>query len=288
MTDDSMTPEAELASAAFDGEVTPLERARLVASANGSQQLATFARLRTELVAVHVPPDARTTGVAAALAVFDELQESAADTGAPPAQVISLDERRRRQYRWLTGAAAAVAVLVVGTAVLNSGGEDKKTSGSLDAATAQNSQSQKSRTPTQPVPQAGAPTSGTTALATAGSAPIAASTPIAGGINSPAVVTAWALAPSFTTAAEIASYAANPGFGQPAAGSVESGVSTVAGSAADDRAAYNTNCLANVTTPFAAVVFQGQQVLVVRDTTSKQLNVIDPVTCRIVTTIALP
>ena len=283
MTDDSLTNEAELASAAFDGEVSPMERARIEATPQGSQLFEAYSQLRSELVDVAVPPTAREAAVAAALSAFDELQSPAEDDTVALAPVISLNERRRRQYRWLTGAAAAVAVLVVGAAVLNSGGDDKKTSSSVDAA----AQTQKSQTATAPIPQAGAPTSGTTAVATAGS------TAMAGGINSPAVVTAWALAPSFTTAAELASYASNPGFGNHADSSGTTAAPTAVStagtmSATDERTQYNTNCLAAVTTPFAAVVFQGQQVLAIRDSTSRQLSVIDPATCRTVTTIALP
>ncbi len=282
MTDDSLTPEAELASAAFDGHVSLQERARFEASADASAQFARFTQLRTELVAVHVPAEGRESAISAALVAFDEMQDPSSNNSSAPAPVISLDERRRRrQYRWLTGAAAAVAVLVVGAAVLNSGGDDNKSSSNFDVA-AQNSQNQKSQPVGGPIPQ-GAPTSGTTAIATPGS------TPMAGGINSPAVVTAWALAPSFATAAELASYAADPSFGQSTAASVESGVTTVGGSGATgDKALYNTNCLSDVNTPFAAVVFQGQQVLAIRDATPGQLTVIDPTTCRIVTTIALP
>ncbi len=286
MTDDSLTNEAELASAAFDGEVSPMERVRIEATPQGRQLFEAYSQLRSELVDIEIPPTAREAAVAAALSAFDDLQSPAGDDTVALAPVISLSDRRRRQYRWLSGAAAAVAVLVVGAAVINSGGDDKKSSGSFDAA-AQNSQTQKSQTATAPIPQAGAPTGGPTAVATAGS------TPMAGGINSPAVVTAWALAPSFTTAAELASYASNPGFGRRADPLGTTAVSTAAAtagtmSATDERTQYNTNCLAAVTTPFAAVVFQGQQVLAIRDPGSRQLSVIDPATCRTVTTIALP
>ena len=297
MTDDALTPAAELASAAFDGEITSHERAQVEASAELSAQVASFVQIRAQISDVAVPQSARDNAVAAALAVFDELNALASDeqalagagqtgsTGSP--KVVSLHERRQRQLRWLTGAAAAAIVVVVAAGVINPGSDSKSSSTqSLDAAV-QSSQSKSAN-----ASEIGAPTAGATADSSVG--PDAATSATIGVVAGPAVVTPWALAPSFATSAEMAAYAIDPAFGQPSTASNQppttalSTALSAAPSAADRATEYNTSCLANVAGPFAAVVFQGQQVLAIRDDKAKSVSVVNPVTCAVVTTIALP
>ena len=70
--------------------------------------------VRASLRDVVVPADAREAAIAAALGEFDELR-------ATPATVVSLASRRKRQYRMLSYAAAAVAVLFVGGVIVRNG-----------------------------------------------------------------------------------------------------------------------------------------------------------------------
>ena len=70
--------------------------------------------VRAALRDVVVPADAREAAIAAALGEFDELR-------ATPATVVSLASRRKRQYRMLSYAAAAVAVLFVGGVMVRNG-----------------------------------------------------------------------------------------------------------------------------------------------------------------------
>jgi LysM repeat protein len=282
MTDESLTPAAELASAAFDNEVTSAERAQVQASAAMSAQVVAFSSLRNTLADVRVPTTARETALAAALATFDERAESA--------KVISLHHRRQRQYRWLTGAAAATVVLVFAVGALNTSSDDKQSSQPLDVSAQDSPNSQGSQTKAATSAEAGAPAE----VSNAGAPPPAANGDISA-INGPAVATPWAFAPAIDTTQELIAYAADPTFGvQPTAAVQSSTVATTAtsGTARNDTGndtakQFNTTCLADVTSPFAPVVFQGQQVLVIRDDQSHSLRVIDPRTCRVVATIDL-
>lgn len=74
--------------------------------------------VRAALRSVTVPGDAREAAVAAALAAFDELHDQVPAVAAA-APVVPLVDRRPRVQRWLTAAAAVVAVLAVGGVVVN-------------------------------------------------------------------------------------------------------------------------------------------------------------------------
>lgn len=286
MSDETPTTLRELASAAFDGEITPDERARVETSTELSAEVASYAMIRDQIGAVGVPTPSRERALATALAVFDEL------LGHVPA-VVSLNARRQRQQRWLAGAAAAVALAVVVGGVVNSSGEDKK-SGSQSFDTA-------ARSAAIPANVELATTG--TQVASAGSTPTAdASAASGGGINAvsgPAVVTPWALAPNFATAKELANYAVGPTFGQTSqvlapASPITPGTSATpapstarSATASDTAQKFITTCLNGITSAFAAVVYQGQQVLAIRDDQAKVLRVIDPRTCAVVLTVSL-
>ncbi|CAB4889051.1 unannotated protein [freshwater metagenome] len=219
--------------------------------------------LRDALRLVEVPVVAREAAITTALATFDEMPDvSPAQTAPSLGTVVSMIDRRRRHYHWLAGAtataAAAVVVLVIGAAVLNNGSNDNMSSGSVDAVA-------------KDVPARSA--AGTeAAMATANSTPTADASGVAGGINGPAAVTPWATAPNLTTNGELIAYAADPSFG--------SGAST-------DPANYNTSCLTGTTGLFAAVIYQGQQVIAVRDDVAAMVRIIDPQSCRVITTVSL-
>jgi hypothetical protein len=113
--------ELEAVSAAVDDLATAEERALVESSPALQADVTTFAAIRARVADVSVPPAARESALAAALAAFDQLssdEPAAASTRAVEAEVVPLAARRRRQYRLLAGAAAAVAVLAVGAAVV--------------------------------------------------------------------------------------------------------------------------------------------------------------------------
>ena len=285
MTDDSLTPEAEMASATFDGETTSDERALIDASPQALAALASFASIRTQLNAITVPAGVREAALSAALAVFDGAHPVA--LGAPLATVVSLDKRRLRQQRWLSGAAAAAIIAVVAIGVVQTSGSDSKSSSKNLSVGAESSQ-----TKLPAAADIGAATAGSTATADSSNA---GAGPQINAVTGPAVVTPWALAPNFATTAELAAFAVSPSFDR-APGSSQPGPSgsdtsnDTARSAATTAysAQFNTPCLAGVTSAFAAVVFQGQQVLAIRDDVAKTLRVINPMTCAVVTTLNLP
>jgi len=126
--------ELEAASAAVDGLATTDERALVEASPALQADVERFTAISGRIKDVVVPPSARGSALAAALAEFDDLAAAddapaaaAATATGTTAPVVSLTDRRRRQYRVLLGAAAAVAVLGVGAVALNSlsGGTDE-------------------------------------------------------------------------------------------------------------------------------------------------------------------
>jgi hypothetical protein len=285
MTDDSLTPEAEMASATFDGETTPVERARVDASPEAASALAAFASIRAQLNDVAVPAGAREAALVAALGVFDETHPNA--SSALLANVVSLDKRRLRQQRWLTGAAAAAVIAVVAVGIISTSGSDSKSSTQNLSAGAESSQTK--------LPAAADIGAATADSAAAADSSGAGAGPQINAVTGPAVVTPWALAPNLATTAELAAFAASPSFGsapapsQPIpAGSDTSNDTAKSAATIAYAAQFNTPCLAGVTTAFAAVVFQGQQVLAIRDDVAKTLRVINPTTCAVVTTVNLP
>jgi hypothetical protein len=136
MNDDvqpSDTPSDELlaVSASIDGVATADERAIVEASPELSA-LADELRANARSVAqVDVPPTARESAMTAALAAFDHLNDAVPAAAATPTNVVSIG-RRRTWYRAITGAAAALLLVVGGVAAIRaSDGSD-----SDDASTA--------------------------------------------------------------------------------------------------------------------------------------------------------
>ena len=145
--DDDLTA-LEAVSAFVDGVATPDERA-LVESSPELRALAARWSTSRDLLAgdadLRPDPAVRDAGIAAAMAVYDDLHAAPATapataTSSPPARVLRF-ERRQRQQRWLMGAAAAVVVLFVGGIVASGGlggigGSDQDDSSVAGAPTA--------------------------------------------------------------------------------------------------------------------------------------------------------
>lgn len=141
MNDDQLPINAEQASAYLDGELEADERALVAADAEAMAMVESFTQVRTVLGTVAPVVDStRTAAMAAALAEFDAMRTAPPTTGSvrePAARVNSLQARRQRNQRLLTGAAAAAVVGVLGIAALNAGrGDDSTSSGAASEATA--------------------------------------------------------------------------------------------------------------------------------------------------------
>ncbi|MCX6519857.1 MAG: hypothetical protein NTZ21_04255 [Actinobacteria bacterium] len=147
---DPQTPDEDLlaVSALLDGTATADDEARVDADPALRELLDIWRDQRTALADVAAPAGAREDALAAAMSVFDRLQSEQHDqrvedddtvapvvnitpagTAPAPGNVIRF-ERRRRTYRLLTGAAAAVGVLFVGALVVGGlgsmGGSDEE------------------------------------------------------------------------------------------------------------------------------------------------------------------
>lgn len=118
MNDDLYSERELLAVNAYlDGEATPDERALVDSSPELLALVDEWRELREQTASVEVPSAARESALAAALAAFDNAHAS---LNPPAANVVRL-ERRQRQYRFLVGAAAAVAIVFGGLVVVQGG-----------------------------------------------------------------------------------------------------------------------------------------------------------------------
>lgn len=167
---DPQTPDEDLlaVSALLDGTATADDAARVDADPALRELLDTLGDQRTALADVAVPAGARENALAAAMSVFDRLQDERLGDGggadatigtiatapAPaPGNVIRF-ERRRRTYRLLTGAAAAVGVLFVGALVVGGlgsmGGSDEESTAIAPEAAANSPQPDAARVTDDP------------------------------------------------------------------------------------------------------------------------------------------
>lgn len=364
MSDEPVTSPAELASAAFDGETTPAERVVVTASAALGDEISFYADLRDRLADVTVPDARRESALAAALAVFDQIQiqiqtgtaasttfgddesrsdesrsdESGSDepwtdatsaASAPLvtprlAPVVSLQQRRSRQLRWIGGTAAAALVAVFAVGIVNgatgsdddssqsaatvsmafdqaSGAAEKSTGPAPALATESNTQVAVADTTSEPTADAESTTAAEQAQDTAGGG--------AAGPVDPAVLSRQAAATLLETDDDVRAFVASTRFGDWAlaptetstAGSTErpnaaastansTGGSTAGSltSTADDQAfAAGAACLASYPGPAAPALYQGVAVFVVVDASIHRASIIDAANCSILTVVDL-
>ena len=143
----------DVVSAVLDGVASETESSMVAASPELGALLDDLRAARASIGTIDVPPAARTAALAAAMAVFDDLQlaaGTAAGTAAEAAERLGPDAaaavtapsdsagssrgdasnvvrigRRQRQYRAVLGTAAAVVVLFVGVVMVRGlGGDD--------------------------------------------------------------------------------------------------------------------------------------------------------------------
>lgn len=130
MNDDDLTELILRASAYLDGELDADEQARAEADPAVMAEVEALRSLQDEIRDVEAPDaDVRETAIASALAEFDALQ---------PAAHRVVPFRPRPSYsRWLTAAAAVVAVGLVGVVVAQSAGGDDEDSAAIEADVAE-------------------------------------------------------------------------------------------------------------------------------------------------------
>lgn len=307
MTDDSLTPAAELASAALDNEVTSAERANIAGSLVLSAEMGVYGEIRARLADVDVPSAARENALAAALAAFDEMQvDGDAESGAfraAPAGVASLRGRRQRSDQWLKGLAAAAVVAAVAVGAIAVLGRGRGTDSGSKSSAATQPQTAEQSLPR--VASAGATVDANadtalTAAATAGSVPALA-----------ASVSPWSTAPMLNSAEAVLVFVSTPGFGAmqsstapDASGPASSTAASIAASTAGTTAGTTapapgadggakgaggsaTPCIDGAQLS-AFAYYKGQRAVVVSDTDRKLISVVDADTCGLITTIAIP
>lgn len=240
--------------------------------------------IRASLREVAVPTDAREGAIAAALAEFDALHAvpaaaaAAAAAAVPAGDIVSLDARRQRRYRWLAGAAAAVVVLAVGGIVAGNIGRsnDDSTNVAIEPASAPAAESADAGQ-FEAAPKAAAETGVMTATA---------ETMAPGGGDTIAVTesTAAAAAES-TTPPTIGSIdgAASPSAAPPVE-SPDQLAAFAATAPATARLAPTTACLPPEVEVLGEVVYRQQQAIVVRAPTG-QISAIDRLTCAVLITV---
>lgn len=264
---------AELASAYLDGALGAAERAAAAADPGVMALVDSFARVRAAISDVKPTVySTRTAAIAAALAEFDA--RHAADDGspdiAPAAIVTSLQSRRMRSYRILTGVAAAALVGVVAVAALNSGGNrgnDLSSTAATEAPAAGAADS-----PTAKSTDVDSAAGDTFAIAAAEAAPTA--------LGVPAIDSEEALAQYATGFEAVAA---------PAADAATTGAPSIA---ADDAAGGGSDrlptCVTSDQIVLGAIVFQGTSAYAVRDSSSGELQAIAFDDCRVLAEVPAP
>ncbi|MCU1394247.1 MAG: hypothetical protein JWM34_2675 [Ilumatobacteraceae bacterium] len=261
-----------------------------------------------------------------ALDAVPDLALAGAATPVAPvvSPVVSMEARRRRQTSWLGAAAAAVvAVLVVGVIIRTGSGEDRKTASTTQApfATAAKSQATEvAAAAATPAPQieTAATTAGTTAESTADTTAGTTSVGQVGALNSEGSDSGgasptpdpWAGAPSIDSQDALIAYATTvqSTFAADAAAATTSAASTADSATSDSTAATTAAsapppstaaapaaaapsvvpCEAGSILPYAAIVYMGAKVILVRNDASGMVTIVDPQSCTTLQTFVLP
>ncbi len=309
MNDDVLPPDTpgdqlEAVNAVLDGLATDDQRALVHGSTHLSRLLDEFQENRRAVAQVQVSDQARELHIAAALAVFDDVHLAGAAHGASgsnvgavaagaPTNVVSLAPRRR-MYRTLLGAAAALVLVVGGVAALSSqDGSDQNTAATAAQAKVGDDEAATLDAPATELAATAAGAADTaatqsaeasTALSQDAAAPVATNT-----ADSAAAQTD---APAETTAAPrstIGSIDSGAEPLQPIADDQQLAAYAAAPPAADDAQAVapcgpanndNTNLdnLGNVS-------YQSTPAVVIRDRTTGQVDVYALDDCRLLTTL---
>ena len=275
MSNEDLPQSVESASAYLDGELDADQRAEAAADPEVMAAVESFARVRAALSDVQpVVASTKTAALAAALAEFDALRATpspATMTAAAPATVVSLQSRRVRAYRVLTGVAAAVVVGVVAIAALNS---TRGNNADLASSATQ------------------APTAAAALPQLKVEAPAATAAPGADA----AAQSAEATAPAIDNKAQLQQYAASIEAGaSTAAGSSPPSPATIAAAAPVDRAsggvvAYaQPPCIgADQVLLGGPIFYQGIPAYAARNTSTGALQAVDAVDCHVLDEVPAP
>jgi hypothetical protein len=280
MSNEDLPQSAELASAYLDGELPEPDRATAAGDPTVMSAVDSFARVRAALNEVGaVDPDTKNAAIAAALAQFDALHSASSPAGATPpavaAPVISLQSRRHRAFRVVTGAAAAAIVGVVAVAALNSsGGSDDLASLSTAApaiASAESAPDLKSV-----AADAGAATEAAPAATDAAAAVVDSATPTVPAIDTTDALRAYAASMQVATAiaapADTTAAAAAP--------SVQD-ASTTGGYAA-------VACISSDQIVIGAIVYRGTPAIAVLDVATGLVQALADTNCRVLDEVPAP
>jgi pilus assembly protein FimV len=282
MSNEDLPQSAELASAYLDGELDGPQRAAAAGDPNVMAAVDSLARVRAALGDVPIAdPTSKDTAIAAALAEFDAMRSTstAAATATAPAAVVSLQSRRHRAYRVISGAAAAAIVAVVAVAALNSNrGSDDSTSSATEVPAI-------AAADTAPELKAVAADAGATMEA----APEASESDSVGGQDDtasvPAIGTPEALT-QYAESMETASITAAPaGTTAPAAT-----VAAAAPSAQDAGSAgyAAVACLSSDQVVIGSIIYKGTPALAVHNYGTDTLQAIADSDCRVLDEVAAP
>lgn len=258
----------------------------------GAPSEAEWLPLRASLRDVAVPAEAREQALAAALAAFDELHATplAGAAAVPPAPPVSLAAHRERRYRWLAGAAAAVAVLAVGGAVLRSldtrsdDGSDvavaTEATASANAATQSDPAAADSAAVAPEAKQAEATVTGvlTATADTLAAAPAETMTGV--GANSP--VPANAPVSTIGSIDGAADYGTAPAIDSPQA--LAAYAADVSATPTATRSIPAPACLPNDVEVLGTVVYRQQQAIVVRSADGA-ISALDSFSCAVIVTV---
>ncbi len=274
MNDDDTPINAELASAYLDGELDAAERASAAADAGVMATIESFARVRAALSEVEpVVESTRTAAIAAALAEFDAIHTTAAAVpAAATARVISLQSRRMRTYRVLTGVAAALVVGVVAVAAL-------KSTDNNEVSTAANE-----RTTAPAATESPAESAATKAFDTddAGLAPAPGDVFAEGASAAPPAVDSARDLAEYASSLELAASTA-PAVGAPTTDALVLAAERSAGSAD-----AQPSCITSDQVVLGAIVFQGTSAYAVRNTANDSIQALDADNCRVLDEVAAP
>jgi hypothetical protein len=257
MNDEELPINAELASAYLDNELDPAERASVSADPHVMSMVDSFSRVRAILGdAEPVEAGSRSTAIAAALAEFDARHApSLAGPIVAPATIMSLQSRRLRAYRVLTGVAAALLIGVVAVAALNaSRGNDAKSSSASENTTSAAADSNAAVPP-----QLKAAPAGTAAPTDAGGTSAAA--------GAPSVESASAGGPEIDSRDALKEYAADLRTGQAAP--------------APAATQYGPSCLTSDQIVLGPIVFQGKAAYAVRKQSTGVVQAVDATDCQV-------
>lgn len=279
MTNEELPQGVEQASAYLDGELEATERAAAGADPEVMSAVDSLARVRAALTKIGpVSVIAKDAAIAAALSEFDALQPT---SGEPPrtavaAKVTSLQSRRMRTYRVVTGVAAAAIIGVVAVAALNSSGggdSDQSTSGTFAAA----------ELPTTKI-------AATDAAASSGAFDAAGDSAEAAGDTIPSIANPEELT-AFAETRELQATTAAPA-ATVAAAATETSTADAAPVRADQAtpaaASLSPSCLSSDEFVLGAIFYQGTPALAVRNTTTGALQAIADADCHLLDEVAAP